>query len=77
VTSALLTTAEAAAVLRLTAKALLRRLSRHARRRGRHVVAELGDGVEAFKFGRTWRFRISPGGATTSGGARVVKEESS
>lgn len=49
---------EAAALLRLTPEALRKRCARSAVRRGRDVVAELGDGVVAVKMGRTWRVRF-------------------
>lgn len=49
-----------AAALRLatTAVALRARCRRGARRRGRDVVAELGLGIVAFKFGHSWRVRF-------------------
>jgi len=37
------------------------RCRRHARRAGRDVVARLGGGVVAFKFGASWRLRIEAG----------------
>jgi hypothetical protein len=55
-----LTVEAAAKVLSTTPTALRARCRRHARRLGRDVVARLGAGVVAFKFGTSWRFRIDP-----------------
>jgi hypothetical protein len=55
-----LTVQDAARVLSTTPTALRARCRRHARRRGRDVVARLGAGVVAFKFGASWRLRIDP-----------------
>jgi hypothetical protein len=50
---------EVAAVrLALTPVALRARCRRAARREGRNVVAHLGAGVVAYKFGRSWRVRF-------------------
>jgi len=49
---------EAAARLTLTPIALRARCRRAARREGRNVVAHLGAGVVAYKFGRSWRVRF-------------------
>jgi hypothetical protein len=49
---------EAALRLALTPVALRARCRRAARREGRHVVAHLGAGVIAYKFGRSWRVRF-------------------
>ncbi len=48
------------AALRLstTPIALRARCRRHARREGREVVARLGAGVVAYKFGASWRVRF-------------------
>jgi hypothetical protein len=46
---------EAAARLALTPVALRARCRRAARREGRNIVAHLGPGVVAYKFGRSWR----------------------
>jgi hypothetical protein len=51
---------DAARVLSTTPTALRARCRRHARRLGRDVVARLGGGVVAFKFGASWRLRIDP-----------------
>jgi hypothetical protein len=53
-----LTIEDAAALLSLSAVALRARCRRASRRRGRDVVAELGDGIAAVKFGRSWRVRV-------------------
>jgi hypothetical protein len=54
-------TVEGAAVhLSTTPTALRARCRRHARRVGRDVVARLGAGVVAYKFGVSWRLRIDP-----------------
>jgi hypothetical protein len=50
----------AATRLSLTAGALRARCRRAARREGRNVIAHLGGGVVAHKFGRSWRVRFSP-----------------
>jgi hypothetical protein len=49
---------EAALRLALTPVALRARCRRAARREGRNVVAHLGAGVVAYKFGRSWRVRF-------------------
>jgi hypothetical protein len=49
---------EAAVRLALTPLALRARCRRAARREGRSIVAHLGAGVVAFKFGRSWRVRF-------------------
>lgn len=49
---------EAAVRLALTPIALRARCRRAARREGRSVVAHLGGGVVAYKFGRSWRVRF-------------------
>jgi hypothetical protein len=46
---------EAAMRLTLTPLALRARCRRAARREGRTIVAHLGAGVVAYKFGRSWR----------------------
>jgi hypothetical protein len=51
---------DAAKVLSTTPAALRARCRRHSRRLGRDVVARLGGGVVAFKFGASWRLRIEP-----------------
>lgn len=48
----------AAAKLAITADALRARCRRGALRRGTSVVADLGGGIEAIKFGATWRVRF-------------------
>jgi hypothetical protein len=48
----------AAARLMIDAEALRARCRRAARRQGRDVVAYLGAGVAAYKFGRSWRVRF-------------------
>ena len=48
----------AAAKLAITADALRARCRRGALRRGTRVVADLGGGIEAIKFGATWRVRF-------------------
>ena len=56
-----LLTIEAAAVRLSTSSTALRaRCRRHARRVGREVLARLGAGVTAYKFGASWRVRIDP-----------------
>lgn len=52
-----MTIEEAAVVLRMTPDALRKRCVRKARKVGRDVVAQLGDGIVAVKFGRLWRVR--------------------
>ena len=53
-------TIEMAAVrLATTPVALRARCRRHARREGREVVARLGAGVVAYKFGSSWRVRFT------------------
>jgi len=49
---------EAAAVLSMTEEALQTRCRRKARRIGRDIIAHLGDGVTAVKFGKLWRIRF-------------------
>ena len=49
---------EAAARLSTTPIALRARCRRHARREGRSVVAHLGGGIVAIKFGVSWRVRF-------------------
>jgi hypothetical protein len=56
----LLTVEDAAKLLSTTPTALRARCRRHARRAGHDVVARLGGGVVAFKFGASWRLRIDP-----------------
>jgi hypothetical protein len=58
--SSVLTVEDAARVLSTTPTALRARCRRHARRAGRDVIARLGGGVVAFKFGASWRLRIDP-----------------
>jgi len=41
--------------------ALRRRCARAARKIGRDITAQLGDGVVAVKFGRSWRVRFGSG----------------
>jgi hypothetical protein len=53
-----LTIDEAAVVLRLTPQALRKRCARGARRVGRDTMTQLGDGVVAVKFGRSWRVKM-------------------
>jgi hypothetical protein len=48
----------AAAVLSLNPHALRARCRRRARREGRSVVAHLGGGILALKFGVSWRVRF-------------------
>jgi hypothetical protein len=48
----------AAAKLGLDAEALRARCRRAARREGDTVVAKLGGGIVAFKFGKSWRIRF-------------------
>jgi hypothetical protein len=48
----------AAAKLTLQPEALRARCRRAAVREGREIVAHLGGGVVAFKFGRSWRVRF-------------------
>ncbi len=50
----------AGARLALTPVALRARCRRAARREGRNVLAHLGAGVVAYKFGRSWRVRFPP-----------------
>lgn len=56
----LVTVEEAARLLSTTPAALRARCRRNARRLGRDIVARLGAGVVAFKFGASWRLRIDP-----------------
>ena len=60
VSPALLTVEAAAVALSTTPTALRARCRRAARRFGRDVIAHLGPGVDALKFGRSWRIRITP-----------------
>ena len=55
----LLTVDAAAVLLSTTPVALRARCRRHARREGREVVARLGAGVVAYKFGSSWRVRFT------------------
>lgn len=48
----------AAAQLGLAPDALRARCRRAARRVGDAVIAQLGGGIVAFKFGRSWRIRF-------------------
>ena len=48
----------AASMLQLTPEALRARCRRNARRVGKKIIADLGDGVYATKFGRSWRIRF-------------------
>lgn len=48
----------AGAKLRVDSDALRARCRRAARRVGNTVVAELGGGIVAFKFGSSWRIRF-------------------
>ena len=50
---------DAAGRLSTTPTALRARCRRHARREGRDVIARLGGGVVAFKFGSSWRIRFT------------------
>ena len=52
------TIAAAAARLSTSACALRARCRRHARREGRTVLAHLGGGIVAIKFGAMWRVRF-------------------
>jgi hypothetical protein len=54
----LLTVEHAARLLSTSPTALRARCRRNARRVGREVIARLGAGVVAFKFGASWRLRI-------------------
>lgn len=54
-----LTTEDAAARLSTSPTALRARCRRRARKVGRDIVAHLGAGVVAFKFGRSWRIRFT------------------
>jgi hypothetical protein len=56
----LLTVEDAARLLSTTPTALRARCRRRARRVGREIIARLGAGVVAFKFGASWRLRIEP-----------------
>jgi hypothetical protein len=53
-----LTIESAAQRLEIAPEALRARCRRAARRHGRDVIAQLGGGVTAYKFGRTWRVRF-------------------
>jgi len=50
----------AAEAVHLKPDALRARARREARKEGNSMVAHLGGGIVAFKFGRTWRFRFPP-----------------
>ncbi|HEY2407638.1 MAG TPA: hypothetical protein VGI10_16635, partial [Polyangiaceae bacterium] len=52
------TVESAAAKLSSAPEALRARLRRAQRREGDAVVADLGGGIRAFKFGRNWRVRF-------------------
>jgi hypothetical protein len=52
-----LTPEEAAVLLAVSPRALRSRCRREARRVGDDVIARLGDGLVAIKFGRSWRVR--------------------
>jgi hypothetical protein len=52
------TVEEAAPLLSLEPSALRARCRRAARRIGNEVIAHLGGGVVAFKFGRSWRVQF-------------------
>lgn len=56
----LFTVDEAATCLSTTPTALRARCRRRSRRVGREIVAHLGAGVVAYKFGASWRVRIAP-----------------
>jgi hypothetical protein len=56
--SAYVTIEHAAARLSTTPVALRARCRRHARRENREIVARLGAGVIAYKFGASWRVRF-------------------
>ena len=57
--AAMYLTIEAAALrLSMSPAALRKRVSREARRVGRDIRAEIGDGIVAVRFGRLWRVRF-------------------
>ena len=53
-----LTTEQVAKMFGIDPEALRARARRAARREGRTIVARLGAGVTAVKFGPHWRFRV-------------------
>lgn len=53
-----LTIIQAAERLAMTPLALRKRCTRGARRVGKDVKAEIGDGIVAVQFGRVWRVRF-------------------
>jgi hypothetical protein len=55
-----LTIEAAAKLVGVSPEALRARCRRAARRRDRQVVAELGMGIIARKFGRSWRLSVPP-----------------
>lgn len=55
----MLTIESAARLLHLSEHALRARCRRSVRRVGRQLVAYLGAGITAYKFGKTWRVRLS------------------
>lgn len=54
------TIASAAAILSLDVEALRARCRRAQEKVGDMIVAKLGGGIVAFKFGRSWRVRFPP-----------------
>lgn len=50
----------AAAKFGISVRAFRARCRRHLRREGRLLVARLGPGLVAFKFGVSWRLRVDP-----------------
>jgi hypothetical protein len=50
----------AAARFGISVRAFRARCRRHLRREGRLLVARLGPGLIAFKFGVSWRLRVDP-----------------
>ncbi len=55
----LMTISSAAKILQLSDLALRARCRRAVRREGQILVARLGAGVTAYKFGKTWRVHIA------------------
>jgi hypothetical protein len=53
-----LTIDDAAARLSMTPLALRKRCTKQARRVGKDIRAEIGDGIVAVRFGRIWRVRF-------------------
>lgn len=53
-----LTIEEAAAVLSMTPLALRKRCTKGARRVGKDIKADIGDGIVGVRFGRSWRIRF-------------------